>query len=207
MGKKSTKRVPVAMRPPTRVADLIVFAQTVHDKMAANGTLLPAPSPVLLMFQTDINTLVTKEALVKAKMPGAVNDRDAAVKAVKVDLHSERAYVELVVNADPANAANIAEAAGMSLRKTPVIDKPPLAVKAVASGIVKLVAKASKGAKANNWQMSTDGGKTWVDLPETTKASTQVANLTPATTVHFRQRPVTKAGASEWSLPVPHLVQ
>ena len=115
------------------------------------------------------------------------------------------------MNANPANlanAANIAQAAGMSLRKPPAQSKPPLAAKAgVTSGIVQLAAKATKGAKANNWQMSTDGGKTWVDLPETTKAKTQVANLTPGTTVQFRQRALTKAGVGDWSLPVPHVVQ
>ena len=199
------------MKPPEKVVELIGFAQLVHDKLAANATLLPAPSPTVLVLQTDINTLASKEALVKAKMPGAVNDRDAAVKVVRNDLHNERAYVESVVNADPANAkdaAKFAEAAGMSLRKAPVQSKPPLAVKAGAtSGSLHVVAKATKGAKANNWQMSTDGGKTWVDLPSTTKSRTQVANLTPGTTVQFRQQAVTKTGEGDWSLPIPHVVQ
>jgi hypothetical protein len=94
----------------------------------------------------------------------------------------------------------------LKLHQSPVRNKPPLAVKAGVSGSVQVVAKATKGAKANDWQMSTDGGKTWVDMPSTTKAMTTVANLTPGTTVQFRQRVLTKAGSSDWSIPVPHVV-
>ena len=205
--KCSTNKIGVTLNPPKRVVEWLVFAQGVHDKMAANSKSLPNPSPTLVVFQTDINTLATKEALVTAKAPDAVIDRDAALKVVKVDLSNERAYVESVVNADPANAASIAADAGMSLRKAPVRNKPPLAVKAGAtSGLVHVVAKATQGAKANDWQMSTDGGKTWVDLPSTTKARTEVANLAPGTTVQFRQRVLTKGGEGDWSMPVQHVV-
>ena len=130
MTNKGTSKIAVALGLPVKVAELLVFAQVVHDKMAASIALLPKPSPTLLVLQTDISTLASKEALVKARVPSAVNDRDAAQKALKIDLHNERAYVESVVNADPANAANIAEGAGMTLRKPTVVNKLPLAVKA-----------------------------------------------------------------------------
>jgi hypothetical protein len=192
---------------PHKVAELLVFGQNVHDKMAASAVLLPTPSPTLVVLQASINTLAAKEANVKGKVPGAVNDRNVALKALKVALNDERAYVEHVANADPANAASIAEAAGMSLHKPRARTKAPLAAKAGAtSGVVHLVALHAPGAKANEWQYSTDGGKTWIDLPSTTAAKTQVANLTPSTTVQFRQRAVTKHGVGDWSLPVPHVV-
>jgi hypothetical protein len=206
--KKSKNRIGVGLNAPKKVAELLVFAQVVHDDMAANSKLLPSPSPALTVLQAGIDTLAAKEALVRAKTPNSVDDRDAAEQALRVALHNERAYVELVVNADPANAAQIAGAAGMSLRKMPATDKPALAVKGGAtSGSVHVVAKATQGAKAHSWQLSTDGGKTWVDLPETTKAKTQIANLTPGTTVLVRQRALTKNGVGDWSLPVPHVVQ
>jgi hypothetical protein len=112
------------------------------------------------MFQTDITTLASKEALVQGKAPGAVIDRNAALIAVKIDLSNERAYVGLVANADPANAAKIADAAGMSLRKPVVRNKAPLAAKAGrTSGEVQLIALHAPGAKANEWQYSTDTGR------------------------------------------------
>ncbi len=80
--------------------------------------------------------------------------------------------------------------------------KPPLAVKQTSTGIVHVVAKATKGAKTNDWQYSVDGGKTWVSVPSTTKASTSISGLTPGVAVTYRQRIVTKAGPQDWSQPV-----
>jgi len=74
------------------------------------------------------------------------------------------------------------------------------------TGTVEVVAKATKGAKMNDWQYSTDGGKTWIDAPPTSKATTTIPNLTPATTVMFRQRVFTKAGLSNWGQPVSALI-
>ena len=205
--KVSVSKIGVALFAPSRVADVLVFAQNVHDKMAASTVLLPTPSPALSVLQTDIDAVSTNESLVKGKAPGAVIGRNAALKVLKIDLSNERAYVELVVNADPANAAKIADAAGMSLHKPRARTKAPLAAKAgTTSGVVQLVALHAPGAKANEWQYSLDGGKTWVDLPPTTAAATTVTNLTPGTSVQFRQRAVTKNGVSDWSLPVPHVV-
>ena len=95
----------------------------------------------------------------------------------------------------------------MNLRTVPTREKPPLAAKqGKVSGSVVLAAKAIKGAKTNNWQYSTDAGKTWVDVPQTTKATTTIANLQPGTNVEFRQRVVTKTGVADWGQPITHLV-
>ena len=205
--KASTSKIGVELKAPKPVAKLLVFAQRVHDNMAAASKELPSPSPALSVLQTDIDTLAAKEQIVTTHAPGSVADRDAALKVLKIDLNNERAYVESVVNANPALAATLVPSVGMSLRSTPPRTKPPLAATAGSvSGVVHLVAQRAFGAKANEWQYSADAGKTWVDLPSTTKASTTVANLTPGTTVQFRQRAVTKAGVSDWSLPVPHVV-
>jgi len=168
---------------------------------------LPSPNPPLATLQTQIDTLNTKKALAKARAVGAVADRDAVMKVCALSLNSERAYVESVCNANPTNALTIAEDAGMTLRAVIAREKPPLAAKAgKVSGTVVLAAKATKGAKANNWEYSVDGGKTWVDLAQTTKATTTVPNLQPGITVEFRQRVLTKTGVSDWGQSISHLV-
>ena len=159
------------------------------------------------MLASHIADLITKEAGVKVRTLGAAADRDAAKKAVSDDLNRERAYVEELVNADPANAAIIAHDAAMTLRTQAPRSKPLLAIKRGAvSGTVQAVAKAAKGARANHWQLSTDGGKTWVELEPTTGAKTTVENLTPGSSVSFRHRVLTKAGLSDWGDPVSTLV-
>ena len=192
---------------PRRTADLLVFVQKVHDLMAANVKSLPSPNPTLPVLQGRIDDLATKEALAKTRAAGAVEDRDQAQLVVKASLRSEAAYVEGLCTADPGNALVLAQDAGMTLRTLVPHDQPPLAIKAGAvSGSVSLVAKATYGAKQNQWQYSLDGGKTWIDSPPTTKAKTTLANLTPGTTVTVRQRVFTKAGLADWGQPVSHLV-
>ena len=205
--KSPVHTVHVVLKLPKRIADFIVAAQKIHDQMTANATTLPSPNPTLAILQSQIDSLNTEQALAKARATGAVADRDAAMKVVAVSLNSERAYVESVCNATPSNALNIAQDAGMNLRAIATREKPPLAAKAgKVSGTVVLSAKATKGAKTNNWQYSIDGGKTWTDLPQTTKATTTVANLQPGINVEFRQRVVTKAGVSDWGQAITHLV-
>ena len=204
---KKVAKIVVALMAPTRVADLLVFSQKVHDGMAADTKDLPSPVPALSVLQTHIDDLRAKETLAQTKAVGAVSARNTAEKVLRVDLASERGYVEVVVNADPDNAAEIAQDAGMQLAKVGLRTKPLLAVKpGPTSGSVHAVAKATQGAGANEWQYSTDGGKTWLDAPSTTRASTVIVGLTPMSTVLVRQRVVTKLGVSDWSVPVPHVV-
>jgi hypothetical protein len=203
----SNRTIRVALLLPDKVADFIVRAQVIHDTMAANTGTLPSPSPVLTTLASHISDLASKEAVAKTRTVGAVADRDAAKKVVADDLNNECAYVEQLVNANPTNGALIAQDAGMTLRKVPSRNKPDLAAnKGAVSGSVHAVAKATKGAKANEWQYSLDGGKTWIDAPTTTKAETTIQSLTPGTTVSIRQRALTKAGLPDWGQPVSTVV-
>jgi hypothetical protein len=87
-----------------------------------------------------------------------------------------------------------------------VRSKPSLATKQTLSGAVHVVAKATKGAKADNWQYSTDGGKTWLSAPTSTKSTTLITRLTPGGTLTVRHQAVTKAGPLDWSQPVTAIV-
>ena len=128
-------------------------------------------------------------------------------KVVVADAGQLHGYVQQIVNASPENAEAIAAQAAMTLRKKGSKSKPTLAVKQTVSGTVTVVAKATKGARINEWQYSTDGGKTWKDLPPTTKAKTLITGLTPGVTVSYRQRAVTKDGRSDWCPTLSAVVQ
>ncbi len=207
MATKASRTIRVVLKLPEKVADFIVRAQTIHDAMAANSGSLPSPTPTLSVLASHIADLMTKEAGVKVRTLGAAADRDAAKKAVSDDLNCERAYVEQLVNADPASAAIIAHDAAMTVRTQAPRNKPLLAIRRGAvSGTVQAVAKAAKGAKANVWQYSIDGGKTWIDLHPTTGAKTTVQNLAPGSSVSFRHCVLTKAGLGDWGDPVSTLV-
>jgi hypothetical protein len=87
-----------------------------------------------------------------------------------------------------------------------VREKPEIDVKrGKVSGSVNLSAKAVKGCKSNEWQIS-DNGTVWTDLPITTKSKTTVSGLPTNTIRYFRHRPVTKAGEGDWTQPVSIIV-
>ncbi len=93
MSKKSGHHTTrVVLKLPYKVADFIVRAQGIHDAMTANVGTLPKPSPALGVLQTHIDDLMTKQAAAKTRAAGAVEDRDAALRRVALDLASERGY-------------------------------------------------------------------------------------------------------------------
>jgi hypothetical protein len=96
----------------------------------------------------------------------------------------------------------------MAIRKTAAHSKLPFAAKAgPVSGTVLLAAKAAAARASYEWEWSGDGGKTWTAVLPTLQAKTQITGLPVATTVQFRFRSVTKAGASDWSQPISLLVK
>lgn len=56
------------------------------------------------------------------------------------------------------------------------------------------------------WQMSIDGGLTWIDLPSTRQSKTALPRLAPGTTVLVRYKTLTTKGESDWSNPIPYFV-
>ncbi len=137
---------------------------------------------------------------------GTRADRDNAMRALVALVQQLHAYVQALATANPTQAEVIAQDAAMALRKTAVRQKSDLAVKQTVSTVVHVIAKAVKGSRAHEWQYSTDGGKTWIDVPSTTKASTTITGLQPGTTVSYRQRAITKAGPGDWSQAIAAVV-
>jgi hypothetical protein len=200
----NTINVVLALKPAS-VPKLIVRATSIVNAMTANKTTFPAPTPTLAQCLADITALTNAETALKSHT-GPRADRDNQRKLVVADMQSLHAYVQQLASASPAQASAIATDADMTLRKVTAHTKAPLAVKQTVSGSVKVVAKATKGAKGNEWQYSVDGGKTWIDVPPTTKATVTINSLTPGVTVSYRQRVLTKTGLGDWSQPISALV-
>ncbi len=187
------------------VATLIETSATVINAMTANKATFSSPSPALSTVSAASIALASAQSAYKAQL-GTRAARDDAWRALVTLMQQLREYVQTVVSANPAQASTIAQDAAMALRKTPTHHKSDLAVKAVASGSVKVVAKALKGAKANDFEYSTDGGKTWIAVPTSTKASATITGLQSGLAVTYRHRSITKAGPGDWSQPVTAVV-
>ena len=122
-------------------------------------------------------------------------------------LEELRTYVQSTADASPENGPSIIQSAGLALRKTPV--KAPrgfVARPGPVSGTAKIVAPAVARRASYEWQYSNDGGKTWLAMPSTLQAKTTLTGLTPASTVQYRYRAVTRKGEGDWSQPVSMIV-
>ena len=200
-----TPVVVLALSKTMSVAALTELAKTVVTQMTANKSTFNAPVPALAQVSAAIATLESTQAAFKSHV-GTREARDEARTALTQLMQQLRVYVQSVVSANPAQASTIAKDAAMGLRKVTHPQKSDLSVKAVASGSVKVVAKALKGAKANEFAYSTDGGKTWIGVPTSTQAHATITGLLPGTTVQYRHRPITKAGPGDWSQAVTAVV-
>jgi hypothetical protein len=206
----STKKVHrsiVSLKLPTQAAALIVYAQNMVKGMTGNPAF-PNPVPPLATVTAAIDDMHAAETAALMRTKGAATVRNEKRVVLVQHLQQLKGYVQLQADANPENSASIIQSAGVALRKTPTRRARAFAAKPGAlSGTVDIIA-ASAGQRASyEWEYSTDGGKTWTVAPPTMQAKTSIAGLQAGTTVQFRYRPVTRAGASDWSAPVSLIVQ
>ncbi len=208
MNNNNTPKVHVVLKKPHAITGIISLAQAIEAAMAANATTFPSPTPTMVQYASDIQSLVAAQSTAYTRLKGAVQTRNAMLAVVVMDLNQLRAYVEAVANANPATAAAIVNSACMVVRKPLVRTKNAVNVK-LGSSSGSVIATAWVGAnktQSHEWQYSADGGKTWVDIAPTMQAKTTITGLVPASTVLVRTRALSKTGLGAWTDPVSLLV-
>ena len=179
------------------IAQYVKQCRVIVTKMTGN-IYVTAPTPPLAQVTKDIDALdLANQAALKGPK-GSAAARDSALGVVRSDMRQLKGCVQVVCDANVMQAQTIIESCGMSVAKRALRVWAELVVKyGAVSGAAVLRARLLKGKGIHAWQMSTDE-KTWTDLPATTKASTTVTGLTPATVYYFRHRTYTKVGYSDW---------
>ena len=195
------------LKLPKQNPSIILFAKSVHDALLGNASF-PKPNPPLASFAADIASYEDAETKAAAKTKGAATLRNARKKKVKDDLTHLRDYVQSVAEtqASAADAAATIESAFMAVKKSAPRSKPELEARNNGtSGTVILIARAAARAATYYWQYSQDQAS-WTSVPETMKASTVIAGLSPAHTYAFRFRALTPGGPRDYSQAVTLLV-
>ncbi|MFT3775155.1 MAG: hypothetical protein QM820_58150 [Minicystis sp.] len=182
---------------PSSDTEVISFGRTVVHLME-NNPRFPNPPVPLEVVKDHLDTYASDQQRARLRTSGAAAQRDVSRAVVMQDLMLLRAYVQSVAQASPAEAAAIAESAGMSLRRTKGYHRSELAVKFTAPGTVVLTAKAVAPKASYYWQHSLDG-QTWTSAPETLQATTTIAGLPSRTVVYFRYRALINKGMGEFS--------
>jgi fibronectin type III domain protein len=198
MTKRKASKPKAVLNLSRNPKDVLVFARHVVVCMTDNP-YFTSPNPPLTVLQTDIDALEASEAAVLTRAKGTAEARDADLATLKSHLEYERAYVQKVADADPANAEDIIASSGMSKKSVGSRTKGELGARqGSVSGLVELLAKSAGDRAAYSWQYGTDG-ETWTNLPPTMQASTTVSGLTPGVRYFFRVRVLAVAGLGDWS--------
>jgi hypothetical protein len=197
----------VALLLPTKVADLISYATRIVTEMTGNA-FFPTPTPPLATLSSAIGDLQVAQAAAIARTAGAATTRNEKRAALVMLLRQLRAYVQVVADATPENGPSIIQSAGLAVRKTPTkAARAFAATQGAVSGSAKITAVVAARRASYEWQYSLDGGKTWIAVAGTLKASTTVTGLPVGTAAQFRYRAITKAGEGDWSQAVVLVVK
>jgi hypothetical protein len=212
----TTHRIRVALKAAkNNVPALLALAKAIYNAMLAHANLFAQPNPTLAALGQQIQDLETAHQATFTRAKGTVAVRNAKRDVLVTSLENERMYVQSLCDANPEQAETFTTAAGMGVAKAPVHAKAILAAEqGPIPGSAKLVANATllvgRGVRKRatfNWQMSTDGGKTWTNVPSTPLASTVVEGLTPMTTYSFRVSATVSKTPGEWTQAVTLLVR
>jgi hypothetical protein len=183
-------------------------ANTIHDAISAASSTFPAPVPSMPALLTLIQVATAAQQATATRARGLASTRNGKIVDLANALASERAYVQGLVDASPAQGAEIAELAGMRLVIPNRAAKPLLALSlGQPSGIVRASAHAAllkqgRGAQratTYNWRFTPDGGKTWIAAPSTPVARAVLTGLAPLTSYGVQVCITDTAGTTAWT--------
>ncbi len=203
----------VALNLPDHVPDLVKKGRTIVSSMTGNAHFAapnPLPTPALADVGAGLDALDAAERATETnKSKEATATRNAALKQARTLLKHLGAYIQLIADgaSDYDAAAAIIQSAGVDVHKVTPRQPQTFHAEQGISGTVALFAVINAMASSYLWQLGTDG-KTWTDLPATTRGQTAAHNLTPGTTYYFRFQPVLRKGqVAEWSQSISLLVK
>jgi hypothetical protein len=206
MTNTTVHRSIAVLKLPGQIALIISIAKTIVLAMTGNKAFLN-PQPTLAVISAAIADLENAEAAAQSRTKGAVALRNEKRTTVVKLLEQLRGYVQTVADADPPHGAALIGSAGMNVKRVTARGKRVFAVaQGDVTGTVTLTAPATRGPASYEWEVSTDGGKTWQMLPPTLRSRAVVTGLQAGVEHAFRTRTVTKTGATNWSALITRIV-
>ena len=137
------------------VPQIIANADHYVQSMTGN-THFPAPTPTLAAVNAQVLVLKAAFNTAQTRAKGASNIMHVELNTLKAMLKGLAGYVETMANANPANAENIINSAGMTAKKTAAHAPKVFSVVALKTpGVVRLNSKATRGA-SYLYEMTTD---------------------------------------------------
>jgi hypothetical protein len=195
----------VVLGLPKRNKDLIAYVNAIIAKMTGNVNF-PTPTPTLAAISAALAAFVTAEAAMGVSK-GVKGDRTTKRTELVALLKHLRDYVQQICESNMANAAAIAESAGMRLKDLTIPVKEAFTVtQGLLSGSVDCEVRAPGIPTTYYWSFSVDQ-KIWSNAPDSMTAKVTITGLTPGQLYYFRYRTMTRKGTSDFSQYVSLLVK
>lgn len=200
-------RVVCVANLPEHVPDQIKQGEAVQAALS-NNPYFQTTDPIIVAFVGALGKYSAAETTAQTRAKGTIAARNAAKVVYVGAFHALRARIQSVADASPENAEAIIKSTTLAVKKSPLRQKQGFVAKyGATSGTVHVTAPAAGSRASYNWSYSIDGGKTWVEAPNTLQARTNISALPVATVVQFRYRVTTKEGMGDWSQPTSILVK
>jgi hypothetical protein len=170
-------------------------------------TLVTFPGTLLADAQTQLGKFSDAQKDTLKRTIGAVANRNAEWELLYNYMIKILNVVQDAADADLTNAEKIITQCLFKIKKSAIKSKNVFHAKnGSTSGTILLVGDTANGVTTHYWSMSTDG-ITYTALPDTTKATTLVTELSAGSNVWFKHRYLSrKGGYSDWSNPVSIIV-
>ena len=199
------------------VPGVIERAWAIHNGMGADPSTYIAPVPPLPEFLVLLEDLVGAQVAVRQRTVGAADRRNVRRDLLWSAMESQCQYVQGLADASPELAAVIIVNAGLLVAGDTSHGKALLTLKnGMPSGTVECDANVgllvrTAGKKLSqyrlfNWELTVDGGESFLSLPATPTGKTTIHNLTPLTRVGVRVSMTTSDGPGPWSQVITILV-
>ncbi len=195
-------------------ADFLINAQAIFDALTVNISGFYTPPFVdMPKFQGCLKDFTN--AIKNSKQ--RLLDSAAQKKTAKTNLYGVLKDALAYVNSlawDNLDAAAIITGAKMVVKANKTSKKQDFKVKqGLTTGEALIISLAlmldGKYLKATYyWQYSLDGGVTWIDIPQTSRANTTLIGMPAGVPAKFRKRTYSaKTGLSKWCTPIDFTVQ
>jgi len=198
--KTVIKQITAVLNFPSALGNFIIYAKAIFMAMI-NNDYFTAYVVDINKLGEDIANLEEIEAACNTKPPTkTVDERDAALELVKMDLRTLRNHVQNVANANPRMAKVIITSAAMAVKNSGTHGKQmSTAENGAEKGSVNLT---GEGAGVHDWRMSLDG-TTWIQMTPSFSSKMTFNNLESNTDYYFQNRTVKAHNFyGEWSQSV-----
>jgi hypothetical protein len=195
------RHIVVVLNTPDKAGERVIDSNHIYTSML-NNPWFPNPLVSMADFRAIIDKYVTAIDNVRKRIEGAEGALEEAWNELNAARLILKNYVQIICIQKPLQAIEIAESAGMSVKKQKGKSKQSFSVKGLAGAGADLSGKVRHPRCGHEWQCTTDitDPLGWYVKPieSTLNAKTQVWGFKPGDLVYFRHRCILPEGCSEW---------